>query len=84
MLRETGYYGNRMHDAYGTLDLSLGWNISDKLKLAFEATNLLKANDIQYGAASAKNATRASLADGYPAWSFMGESTYKVSLSAKF
>ena len=84
MLRETGYYGNRMHDAYGTLDLSLGWNISDKLRLAFEATNLLKANDIQYGAASAANATRQSLADGYPAWSFMGESTYRVSLSAKF
>ncbi len=84
MIRETGYYGNRMHDAYGTLDLSLGWNINNKLKLAFEATNLLKADDIQYGAASVQNAARQSLAIGYPAWSFAGETTYKVSLTAKF
>lgn len=84
MIRETGYYGNRKHDAYGQLDLSLGWNISEKLKLAFEATNLLKADDVQYGAASVADATRQSLAIGYPAWSFMGETTYKLSLTAKF
>ncbi|MBC7919375.1 MAG: TonB-dependent receptor [Rhodoferax sp.] len=84
MIRETGYYGNRMHDAYGTLDLSLGWNLTDKVRIAFEATNILKADDVQYGAASTADAARASLSNGYPAWSFMGESTYKVTLSAKF
>ncbi len=84
MIRETGYYGNRMHDAYGTLDLSLGWNVTDKLRIGFAATNLLKADDVQYGAASTANAARASLSNGYPAWSFMGESTYKVTVSAKF
>jgi len=84
MVRETGWYGNRMHDAYGTLDLSLGWNITDKVRVAFEATNLLKADDVQYGAAGVKTTVKDPLKAGYPAWSFMGETTYRVSVSAKF
>ncbi|MBC3931863.1 TonB-dependent receptor [Undibacterium curvum] len=84
MVRETGWYGNRMHDAYGTLDLSLGWNITDKVRIAFEATNLLKADDVQYGAAGVNTTVKDPLKAGYPAWSFMGETTYRVSVSAKF
>ncbi|MES2947233.1 MAG: TonB-dependent receptor [Pseudomonadota bacterium] len=84
MIRETGWYGNRMHDAYGTLDLSLGWNVTDKVRIAFEATNLLKADDVQYGAAPANSTVKDPLKAGYPAWSFMGETTYKVNVSAKF
>lgn len=84
MVRETGWYGNRMHDAYGTLDASFGWNISDKLRLQFEATNLLKADDVQYGAAAASTTVKDPLKNGYPAWSFFGETNYRLSLSAKF
>ncbi len=84
MIRETGWYGNRMHDAYGTLDLSLGWNVTDKVRIAFEATNLLKADDVQYGAAPANSTVKDPLKAGYPAWSFMGETTYKINVSAKF
>jgi iron complex outermembrane receptor protein len=85
MVRETGWYGNRMHDDFGTLDLTLGWNINDKIKLAFEATNLLKEDDVQFGAAAANNPdTKDPLKAGYPAWSFMGEAVYKLTLSAKF
>jgi iron complex outermembrane receptor protein len=84
MIRETGWYGNRMHDAYGTLDASFGWNINKNLRVGFEATNLLKQDDIQYGAAAANTTVKDPLKLGYPAWSFMGERTYRVSLSAKF
>ncbi len=84
MIRETGWYGNRMHDAYGTLDAGFGWNITDKIKLNFEATNLLKADDVQYGAAAANTTVKDPLKAGYPAWSFLGERAFKVSLSAKF
>lgn len=84
MVRETGYYSNRMHDAFGSLDLSLGWNVTDKLRVSFDATNLLKKDDIQYGAAGANTTLRSSLKEGYPAWSFMGETTYRLGLSAKF
>lgn len=83
MVRETGWYGNRMHDDIGSLDLSLGWNITKNLRLSFEAINLTKEDDVQYGAGNAA-AQRPSLRDGFPAWSFEGETTYQVGLSVKF
>jgi len=84
MVRESGWYGNRMHDAYGSLDLSLGWNITKQLRLSLDAANLLKADDIQYGAADAASTVRPSLKAGFPTWYFQGETTYRVGLSAKF
>lgn len=84
MVRESGWYGNRMHDAFGSLDLSLGWNINSTLRLSFEATNLLKKDDIQYGAADAASSVRPSLKAGFPTWYFEGEATYRLGLSAKF
>lgn len=83
MVRETGWYGNRMHDDIGSLDLSLGWNITKNLRLALEAINLTAEDDVQYGAGNAA-AQRASLTNGFPAWSFEGETTYRVGLSVKF
>ncbi len=86
MIREGAkWYGNRMHDSFGTLDLSLGWNINKWLKLSLDAVNLTKADDIQYGAAAADNtAVKDPLRAGFPAWSFKGETTYKLGLTAKF
>src|SRR6185295_4739937 len=79
MVRETGWYGNRMHDAIGSLDLSLGWNINKNLRLSLEAINLTAEDDVQFGAGNAP-AQRPSLRDGFPAWSFQGETTYRVGL----
>ena len=85
MLREDPYwYGNRWHDAYGTLDLSLGYNITSKLRLGFDATNLLKQKDLEYGTSGTTSTQKVPLQAGYPAWSFMGETTYRIGLSAKF
>jgi iron complex outermembrane receptor protein len=72
-----------MHDAIGSLDLSLGWNVTKNVRLSFEAINLTKEDDVQFGAGSAA-AQRQSLRDGFPAWSFEGETTYQVGLSVKF
>jgi len=86
MIREGAFwYGNRMHDAFGTLDASLGWNINKNLKLSFEVINLTKEDDVQYGAAAASNtAIKDPLRAGFPAWSFKGETTFKLGVSAKF
>jgi len=84
MVRESGWYGNRMHDAFGTLDLSLGWNITKQLRLSLDAVNLLKADDVQYGAADPASSVRPSLKGGFPTWYFQGETTYRLGLSAKF
>ncbi|MDC8785064.1 TonB-dependent receptor [Roseateles koreensis] len=86
MIREGAFwYGNRMHDAFGTLDASLGWNVTKNVKLSLDAVNLLKQDDVQYGAADASNsAIKDPLRAGFPAWSFKGETTYKLGVSAKF
>lgn len=84
MVRESGWYGNRWHDAIGSLDLSLGWNLNDTLRLSFDAVNLLKKDDVQYGAAGKQTTLRPSLQSGFPTWYFEGETTYRIGLSAKF
>ena len=88
MVREGGFwYGNRMHDDYGSLDLSLGWYATENLDVTFEAVNLLKEDDIQYGAAgveSSATGVKASLQEGFPAWSFEGEAVYQLGASYKF
>ncbi|PUA30099.1 MAG: TonB-dependent receptor [Cellvibrio sp. 79] len=85
MVREYGYYyGNRMHDDFGSLDLSFGWNFTDTIGLTFEATNVLEEDDVQYGAAEAGTTVKPALQDNYPSWSFLGESTYKLGLNVKF
>jgi iron complex outermembrane receptor protein len=86
MIREGAFwYGNRMHDAFGTLDLSLGWNVNRWLRLSLDAINLTKEDDVQYGAAAATNtAIKEPLRAGFPAWSFKGETTYRLGLTAKF
>jgi iron complex outermembrane receptor protein len=88
MIREGAfYYGNRMHDSTGSLDLSLGWKATDNIDVTFEATNLLAEDDIQYGAADlapGTNGVKSSLVAGYPAWSYEGETSYMLGVSFKY
>lgn len=84
MVRETGWYGNRMHDDYGTLDASFAWNYNDNFKFTLEVANILEEDDVQYGAADADTSVKDALKEGYPAWSFMGERTMKFGVSYKY
>ncbi len=88
MLREGSYYyGNRMHDDFGTLDLSFGWNLTDTLNLTFEAINIFEEDDVQYGVAdksTSKNGVKLPLQEGFPAWSSQGEATYMLGLNFKY
>jgi len=85
MVREYGkYYGNRMHDDFGTLDVTLGWNATENISVRLEVVNLMAEDDIQYGAAAAGTDVKPALQDGYPTWSFNGETTYKLGVSFKF
>lgn len=84
IVRETGYYGNRMHDDYGSLDLSFGWNVTDNIAVTFEATNVLEEDDIQYGITPAPTSVKQELRAEYPAWAFKGEARYTLGTSIKF
>ncbi|MCK7598356.1 TonB-dependent receptor [Microbulbifer sp. CAU 1566] len=88
LIRDGGYwYGNRMHDDFGSLDLSFYWYATDNLDVTFEAINVLEEDDIQYGAASADTSAtgmKGPLQEGFPAWSFQGEAVYQLGASYKF
>ncbi len=88
IIREGAFwYGDRYHDDYGTLDLSFGWNVAEFVSLSFEATNLFAEDDVQYGAADASaadNGIKAPLLEGFPAWSFEGETTYMLGVNFQF
>lgn len=49
MLREVGAYGNRLHDDYGTLDMSAVWHVTDYLDVKFSANNLTEESSVQKG-----------------------------------
>ncbi|QBF83967.1 TonB-dependent receptor [Shewanella maritima] len=85
MIRELPYfYGNREHEAYGTLDLSASYAITDYLGVTFEVVNLLEEDSIQKGIAPSGAEVKPELKDGYPAWSFEGEARYKLGMTLRF
>ncbi|HEX5788272.1 MAG TPA: TonB-dependent receptor [Woeseiaceae bacterium] len=49
MIRETGAYGNRLHDDYSSLDFSGAWFVTDNLTLTLDATNLTEETSHQFG-----------------------------------
>jgi len=86
MMRELpGFYGNREHQAYGTVDLSANYNVTDYLSVTFEVVNLFEEDSIQKGVAplDAKGVISEFKAD-YPVWSFEGEARYQLGMALRF
>jgi iron complex outermembrane receptor protein len=81
---EPKYYGNRYHDAFGSLDANFGWNVTDSVKIGLEVVNILAKDDIQYGAADASTDIKKNSRAGFPIWTFKGDRTFKLGVSAKF
>lgn len=85
MVREAPYfYGNREHQAYGTLDLTANYSVTDYLDLTFEAVNITGEDSIQLGTATGDAEVKPELRNGYPAWSFEGETRYRVGIALRF
>ncbi|MCG9722992.1 TonB-dependent receptor [Shewanella sp. Isolate7] len=86
MMRELpGFYGNRQHQDYGSLDLSMNYSVTDWMDLTFEAVNLTEEDSIQIGVSpvDAPNVID-EFKDNYPVWSFEGEARYKVGVALRF
>ena len=66
MIRETGFYGSRMHDDYGTLDFSLGWQLNDNIGVSFNAVNVLEEDSVQRGVAPTRAGIKAELKTATP------------------
>lgn len=85
MIRELpGYYGNREHQAYGTVDLSSRYSITEHLALTFEVVNLLAEDSIQLGVAADSAEVKPELQNNYPVFSAEGEARYKLGITVRF
>ena len=85
IMREApGWYMNRLHEAYGTLDFSTTWSATDYLDVTFEAANILEEDSLQTGVYAYGTGPSADLEGGFPSWSFEGEATYKIGVSVRF
>lgn len=85
MMRELpGFYGNRQHEDYGSLDLSMNYSITDWMDITFEAVNLTEEDSIQTGVAPLDAEVIPEFKADYPVWSFEGEARYKVGVALRF
>lgn len=85
MIRELpGYYGNREHQAYGTVDFSSAYHVTDYLALTFEVVNLLAADSVQLGVAPESADVKPEFKNNYPVFSAEGEARYKLGLAVRF
>jgi iron complex outermembrane receptor protein len=85
MMRELpGFYGNRQHDDYGTLDFSATYNVTEWMDVTFEAVNLTEEDSIQTGVASLDSEVIPEFKADYPVWSFEGEARYKMGVAFRF
>ncbi|WP_299809064.1 TonB-dependent receptor [uncultured Shewanella sp.] len=85
MIRELpGYYGNREHQAYGTIDFSSRYNFTEHLAITFEVVNLLAEDSIQLGVAADSAEVKPELQNNYPVFSAEGEARYKLGITVRF
>ncbi|MCG9730400.1 TonB-dependent receptor [Shewanella sp. Isolate13] len=85
MIRELpGYYGNRQHQAYGTVDFSSTYSITEHLAITFEIINLFEADSVQLGVAPDSAEVKPELKGDYPVFSAEGEARYKLGVGVRF
>ncbi|MCG9696000.1 TonB-dependent receptor [Shewanella sp. Isolate11] len=83
MIRETGSYGNRLHDAYGSLDLSAVWHVTDYLDVKLDGNNLLEEGSRQFG----NNQMQTNLSgftDGFPVFEYNMARRITLGASVRF
>ncbi len=86
IIREApGWYGNREHQAYGQLDFSATYSVTDYLDVTFEGINLTEEDSIQLGNNDASTSLpNPDLLNDFPVWSFEGEARYKLGVTMRF
>lgn len=81
MIRESGSYGNRLHDDFGSLDLSAVYHATDYLDVKLDVNNLLEESSKQFGNNN-KQTNFSGFAKGFPLYEY--EMARRISLGASF
>ncbi len=80
MIRETGSYGNRLHDAFGSLDLSASWYVTENLDLKLDINNILEEGASQFGN-NAEPTPNSGFTGGFPLFEYEMARRITVGLS---
>ncbi|SET87710.1 TonB-dependent receptor [Thalassotalea agarivorans] len=69
MLREEGAYGNRLHDGFGTLDISGVYHVTENIDLSLDVINATGEDSLQFGN-NAFQTNASGFADGFPLYQY--------------
>ncbi|NTS76610.1 TonB-dependent receptor [Catenovulum sp. SM1970] len=84
MIRETGFYGAREHQDFGTLDLSASYNLTENITLTADAVNVTEEDSEQMGNDAVSASNQARFAKGVPNAVYYGEARYSVGVQFRF
>lgn len=83
LLRESGAYGNRLHDDYGSLDFSGAYFINDNFAVTLDVNNILQDESRQFGNNS-EPTPNSGFTPGFPLYEYETARRITVGLSVKF
>ncbi|MEW6984020.1 TonB-dependent receptor [Colwelliaceae bacterium 6471] len=83
MLRETGAYGNRLHDDFGSLDLSAVYHFNDNVDFKIDVVNITGEESLQYGN-NQEYSHYSGFADGFPVYQYAVATRINIGASFKF
>ncbi|WP_078084520.1 TonB-dependent receptor [Microbulbifer mangrovi] len=83
MIRESGSYGNRLHDDFGSLDLSAVWYATENLDVKLDVNNLLAEESVQIGN-NAEPAPGTGFTSGFPLYEYETARRINIGASYKF
>ncbi|WP_206483391.1 TonB-dependent receptor [Thalassotalea sp. G2M2-11] len=83
MLREEGAYGNRLHDGFGTLDLSGVYHVNEMVDVKLDVVNLTGESSEQFGN-NAMQTNASGFADGFPLYAYEMATRVIAGVSVKF
>ncbi len=81
MIRESGSYGNRLHDSFGSLDLSAVWHATDYMDIKLDVNNILEEGSKQFGN-NAFQTNYSGFVKGFPLYEY--EMARRISVGASF
>ncbi|WP_462175621.1 TonB-dependent receptor [Pseudoalteromonas gelatinilytica] len=83
MMREAGSYGNRLHEGFGSLDLSAVYHVTDNVDVKLDVVNILGESSEQFGNHQ-RPMPYSGFTDGFPLYEYEQATRYNLGLSVRF
>lgn len=83
MMRESGSYGNRLHDGYGSLDFSSVFHVTENVDVKFDIVNITGESSKQFGNHK-RPMPYSGFTDGFPLYEYEQATRYNLGVSVRF